>query len=338
MIYIYSFLGSEVIWRNATKNKPETFEQFCGNNSFQDGDSSNSSKFTTERGLSCQFGSERCIFQHSNSSPTSELPEIYLKFKEPEVRVSRPSFRTNICSKNIHKMHEASYVSSEVSSPSGNYLHRRFSVDGKQCTDSGGNRFIGSEHILTSRFSNQRDEILPSNDSINHVLGLRDRYSTDDSFFTTRESLSNFQRNSKFTSSGTTQTSFCTTCHTCRSCCSCCLPMSFVWKETKRSIASSSNILRENDNIFRTNYGIKMVDSKYAISQLEACIVSRSGYDYNNICFKNRLGDERTPSVRQMVIEGHSVPYQFPGIKSSLISTDDFGQSSLWPKYSNSFK
>lgn len=79
-----------------------------------------------------------------------------------------------------------------------------------------------------------------------------------------------------------------------------------------------------------------MVDSKYTISQLEACIVSRSGYDYNNICFKNRLGDERNLSVRQMVIGGHSVPYQFPGIKSSLICTDDFGQSSLWPKYSNS--
>lgn len=49
LIYIYSFLGSEEIWRNATKNKPETFEQVCGNNSFQDEDSSNSSKFTTER-------------------------------------------------------------------------------------------------------------------------------------------------------------------------------------------------------------------------------------------------------------------------------------------------
>lgn len=190
-------------------------------------------------------------------------------------------------------MHEASYVSSEVSSPSGNYLHRRFSVDGKQCTDSGGNRFIGSEHILTSRFSNQREEILPSTDSINHVLGLRERYSTDDSFFTTRESLSNFQRNSKFTSSSTTQTSFCTTCHTCRSCCSCCLPMSLVWKETKRSIASSSNILREKwhylQNIFRTNYGIKTVDSKYTISQLEPCIVSRSGYDYNHI-YTSKIG------------------------------------------------
>lgn len=162
-------------------------------------------------------------------------------------------------------MHEASCVSSEVSSPSGNYLHRRFSVDGKRCTASGGNRFIGSVHISTSRFSNQREEILPSTDSINHVLGLRDRYSTDDSFFTTRESLYNFQRNSKLTSSSTTQTFFCTTCHTCRSCCSYCLPMSFVWKETKRSLASSSNI-RENDNIFRTNYGIKMVDSKYTIS------------------------------------------------------------------------
>lgn len=185
--------------------------------------------------------------------------------KESEVRVSRPSFQTKICSKNIHKMHEASCVSSEVSSPSGNYLHRRFSVDGKQCTASGGNRFIGSVHISTSRFSNQREEILPSTDSINHVLGLRDRYSTDDSFFTTRESLYNFQRNSKLTSSSTTQTFFCTTCHTCRSCCSYCLPMSFVWKETKRSLASSSNI-RENDNIFRTNYGIKMVDSKYTIS------------------------------------------------------------------------
>lgn len=64
--------------------------------------------------------------------------------KESDVRVSRPSFRTRICSKNIHKMHEASYVSSEVSWSSGNYLHRRFSVDGKQCTDSGGNQFIGS--------------------------------------------------------------------------------------------------------------------------------------------------------------------------------------------------
>lgn len=140
-----------------------------------------------------QKGSERCIFQHSDSSPTSELPDIYLK--ESEVRVSRPSFRTKIWSKNIH---EASNVSSEVSSPSGNYLHRRFSVDGKQCTDSGGNRFIGSEHISTSRFSNQREEILPSTDSINQVLRLRDRYSRDDSFFTTRESLSNFQRNSKY--------------------------------------------------------------------------------------------------------------------------------------------
>lgn len=37
-----------------------------------------------------------------------------------------------------------------------------------------------------------------------------------------------------------------------------------------------------------------------------------------------------------MVIGGHSVPYQFAGIKSSLICTDDFGQLSLWPKYSNS--
>lgn len=80
-----------------------------------------------------------------------------------------------------------------------------------------------------------------------------------------------------------------------------------------------------------------MVDSKYTISQLEPCIVSRSGYDYNHIyTSKNRLGDEPTPSVRQMVIGEHSVPYQFPGIKSSLICTDDFGQSSLWPKYSNS--
>lgn len=45
-IYIHNLLGSKEIWRNATNNKPETFEQFCGNNSFQDGDSSNSSKFT----------------------------------------------------------------------------------------------------------------------------------------------------------------------------------------------------------------------------------------------------------------------------------------------------
>lgn len=111
----------------------------------------------------------------------------------------------------------------------------------------------------------QTNEKKSSTYSINHVLGLRDRYSTDDSFFTTRESLSNFQRNSKYTSS-TTQTSFCYTCHTCRSCCICCLPVSFVWKETKRSLATISNILRENDNIFRTNYGIKMVDSKYTIS------------------------------------------------------------------------
>lgn len=46
--------------------------------------------------------------------------------------------------------------------------------------------------------------------------------------------------------------------------------------------------------------------------------------------------DEPTQSVRQMVIGRDSVPYKFPGIKSSSICTDDFGQSSLWSEYSNS--
>lgn len=213
--------------------------------------------------------------------------------EESAVRFSVPPIRIKICSKNIHKMYEASYVSPDISWSSGNYLDRRFSVDGKECTGSGGNRFLGSKHISTSRFSNQRKEILSLTDSINHVLGLRHTVQMTVSLPQERvqQILKEIQNlllrvQPKIRSVAR---------HT-ASCCSlsCSFPrppiLSLFGKRQNEGLVSSSNIPRENNNIFRINNRIKMVDSKFRNSQWETSTISRSDHNYNNRCFQERLG------------------------------------------------
>lgn len=67
-IYFNNILSSKEIWRNETNNQFKTIEQLCGNNSFQNGNTSNSFKPTSEGRFSYQCGSEGCLLQHPSTS------------------------------------------------------------------------------------------------------------------------------------------------------------------------------------------------------------------------------------------------------------------------------
>lgn len=137
-IYFNNILSSKEIWRNETNNQFKAIEQLCGNNSFQNGNTSNSIKPTSEGRFSYQCGSEGCLLQHPSTSSSSQVSEIHLE--RTEVRVPVPTLWPQICPTNFHKMRKTNYVSSEVSRSSRHNLHRRFSMDGKDYSDNGRNR------------------------------------------------------------------------------------------------------------------------------------------------------------------------------------------------------
>lgn len=120
-IYFNNILSSKEIWRNETNNQFKTIEQLCGNNSFQNGNTSNSFKPTSEGRFSYQCGSEGCLLQHPSTSSSSQVSEIHME--RTEVRVPVPTLWPQICPTNFHKMHKTNYVSSEVSRSSRHNLY-----------------------------------------------------------------------------------------------------------------------------------------------------------------------------------------------------------------------
>ena len=181
-IYFNNIFSSEKIRRDASNYKFETIEQFCGDNSLQNGNSSDSIEPTSRRRFSSECGSKRCVLQYSNTSAASQISEIPLE--KSKVRVPVPTFRSKICTTDFHKMYKTNYVCPEVSWSSGDHLHRRFSLDGKECPVSGGDRFFSSEYVSTSRVSDQRGEIFASSNSVTYLSWLCHRYSEDGSFIT----------------------------------------------------------------------------------------------------------------------------------------------------------
>ena len=119
-IYFNNIFSSEKIRRDASDYKFETIEQFCGDNSLQNGNSSDSIEPTSRRRFSSECGSKRCVLQYSNTSAASQISEIPLE--KSKVRVPVPTFRSKICTTDFHKMYKTNYVRPEVSWLSGDHF------------------------------------------------------------------------------------------------------------------------------------------------------------------------------------------------------------------------
>ena len=109
--------------QNTTSVQLETIEQVCRDQHLQDGRSHSAQVDTQKERLHDETISPRCILLNSSGGSLQKVPEVL--FQQRDIRISVPSLRTFVRSKDVHEGHEASHIITEETRTEGDHLSRR---------------------------------------------------------------------------------------------------------------------------------------------------------------------------------------------------------------------